>query len=390
MRRTQLITTFLAATLVAPVALAGESRLKNLPELPPPPLRLELPHGFVLQPIAHIQLWATPFDMDDAEKNDPIVRGDPDHREGFSIRRARVGVAAAWNDLLGVSLLLGWNDRYDALQSRPTGPSLVDATFRFTPWDEFGVQAGYGRVAFGRQLQISSNNLSLHERAMVSEVLGPPREPGMVFLGAVGPEGEGPLPSDAFKYQVSVTNGSSDFTGDLDPAPRLAARVSLDLGSSWENSEPNWDLPPFGLSVGGGVMQNWALEANTTTAGADLGVRVWRFTILGEFAWQRAVPTFDTEGVPEVLAQRDSLGVYGHIGATIIPDWLDVSVRVDYLDDYTALKDAGDRLDIMGGVGLYLFSRHLKVQLDYVHREELTAAAKTNNDSLVILMQARL
>jgi hypothetical protein len=393
MRAMVRITLLLAALLALPAGAQAEettNRFAGLAEIPEPPFSLELPGGFTLVPHAHIQLWATAFDMDDPEANDPIVIGDPDHREGFTIRRARVGIGGNWNNLLGMSVMGGWNDRYDALQQRPSGFELVEAIFWFTPWDEFGVMGGVGRVAFGRQLQVSSNNLTLHERAMLSNAIAPDREPGLMLFGALGPKDSGVLPDNAFSYQVSITNGGGDFTGDLDPAPRLSGRVRLDLFAPWDNKEVNVDLPPLALSVGGSAGHVWALEADTTQAGADIGLRVWRFTVLGEFAWQRAVPTFDVEGIPEVLAQRDAIGVLGHVGFVIVPDWLDINVRVDWLDDHTDLADAGDRLDITGGLGLYLLNRHLRLQVDWVHREELTEGHATPNDSLVLLMQARL
>jgi len=393
MMRAMVRITLLLALLAVPVGASAQespNRWEGMADLPPPPLKIALPGGFTLIPNAHIQLWATPFDMDDPDANDPIVIGDPDHREGFSIRRARFGIAGDWNDFLGLSVMGGWDDRYDALSPRPEAFSLVEALFWVSPIDAFNVAGGIGRVAFGRQAQVSSNDLTLHERAMLSNVIAPNREPGLMLFGELGPEDNAVLPPSALHYQVSITNGTSDYTGDLDPAPRLAGRVRLDLVTPWENREFNTDLPAFGLSIGGGAMQHWGLEADRTTVGADLGVRVWRFTILGEFAWQRANPTFDVEGIPEVLAQRDAIGVLGHVGAVIVPELLDVNVRVDWLDDHSALDDAGDRLDITGGIGVYLLKRHLKIQVDWTHREELTEGFGTPNDSLVVLMQARL
>jgi hypothetical protein len=359
-------------------------------DLPPPPLILELPNNFTIQPIAHLQVHATAFDMDDPERNDPIVHGDSDHREGVSIRRARFGLAATWNDVLGISITAGWNDRYDALEPRPENAELVEALFAFMPGEGFGFQAGLLRSAVGRQAQTSSLNLTLAERAMFSNKMAPNREPGVSFSGGLGPADNKVLPSNAFQYGISITNGSPDFTGDLDPSPRVAGRARLDLFEEWTNAEVDHEPGVFGLSIGGGMNYHWGLEAETLTAGFDVGIRVWRFTLLGELMFADALPTFDTESLPDFLAQRQSLGWMAQLTAAIIPEHLEATLRVDGYDDHTGLTDAGDRLDITGGIGFYLFSTRLKIHLDYTHREELTEGYGTANDSLVVQMQARL
>jgi hypothetical protein len=369
---------------------AMKEHLAAFMDLPPPPLVLELPHHFSIQPVAEVQVLVTAFDMDDPERNDPIVHGDSDHREGVSIRRARFGLVADWNDVLGISVLGGWNDRYDALAPRPDDIDLVEALFAFRPGRAFGFKAGLGRTAIGRQAQTSSSNLTLHERAMVSEKMAPSREPGISLAGALGPESNKVLPSNAFHYGVSVTNGTADWTGDLDPSPRIAGRARLDLFEEWVDAEVDHDPGMFGLSVGGGANYHWGLEAETLTAGFDVGLRVWRFTVLGEMMFADATPTFDTEALPTVLASRQSLGWYGQLTALIIPEHFEATIRVDGYDDHTGLADAGDRLDVTGGIGLYLFSTRLKVHVDYTHREELTPGYATANDSLVIQLQARL
>lgn len=359
-------------------------------DLPPPPLVLELPHNFTIQPILQLQVLATAFDMDDPERNDPVVHGDGDRREGVSIRRARFGFAADWNDVLGISMTAGWTDRYDALADRGPPVDLVEAIFAFTPGQAFNFRAGYGRTEVGRQAMIGSSDLTLHERAMVSEKMGSTREPGIAFAGALGPEGNDKVPSNAFQYGVSITSGTLDLGGDLDPSPRVAARARLDLFDEWVNAEVDHDPGMFSLSVGGGANYHWGLEAETLTAGFDLGIRVWRFTLMGEVMYGNATPTFDTESLPDFLAGRESLGWYGQLTAAIIPQHLEATVRVEGYDDHTGLSDAGDRLDVWGGVGIYLFNTRLKVHVDYVHREELTEGYATNNDSLIVQMQARL
>ena len=360
-------------------------------QAPPPPLRFDLPHGLWLTPEADLQMWATIVDMDDAARNDPVVIGDPDHREGFSIRRARLGLHAGLGSLAAIRITAGWQDRYDALEVRPTGPELVEASFRFTPVQFIGLTAGYTRVPFGRQQANSSMDLAFFERSMMASMMSPSREPGVVVGGSIGPKDSAVMPEEGLSYDVGLSNGSSDYTGDLDPEPRISARLQLNLFDEWAARESRFsEASPAALSIGGGVMHNRALEANTTSIGADIGIQVWRIKLQGELAWSKAVPTFDTEGIPELLTSATSLGWYAQLVVAVVPEWLELAARVDGYDDNLALDDAGNRLDVTGGVNLLLLKGRLKVQLDYIHREELDDASKTANDSLVMVLQARL
>ena len=367
------------------------SKANPFADIPPPPLAFDLPGDFRLVLQGRIQVRATLFDMDEPESNDPVVYGDPNLREGFSIRRARIGVAGSWKGFLNFELNGGWDNRYDATGHSPAGGLMLrDAWFGLTPVAAFGFELGQGHVPFGRQPVTSSAELVLPERSMAAALMSPDREPGLVIRGALGPkEASKALPVDGFKYAISITNGATGFQGDPDPKPRLAGRVQLDLFSSWHDVESGYDQPGFGLSLGGSGYHNWALEANTLAFAADFGVRIWRVTLQGELMYAKATPTFDIEGIPELLSERQALGWYVQASVVVVPDWLEIAGRVEGYDDNRALNDAGDRLDIWGGVTLPLLDGRLKTQFFYVHRSELDAH-KTPNDTLMLQVQARL
>ena len=362
-----------------------------LADLPPTPLAFDLPGDFRLTLDGRIQVRATLFDMDDVESNDPVVYGDPNLREGFSIRRARVGVGGSWRGFLNFKLSGGWDNRYDATEASPAGGLLLhDAWFGLSPVQAFGFQLGQAYVPFGRQPLTSSAELILPERSMAATLLSPGREPGLVLYGALGPKEESKaLPADGFKYAVSITNGGGSFQGDPDPRPRIAGRVQLDLFSSWDDAESNYDQDGFGISVGGSGYYNWGLEANSFAFAGDFGVRIWRVTLQGELMYAKATPTFDIEGIPELLSERQALGWYVQASVVIVPEWLEIAGRVEGYDDNRVINDAGDRLDIWGGVTLPLLDGRLKTQLFYVHRSELDAH-ETPNDTLMLQIQARL
>ena len=319
-----------------------------------------------------------------------MVYGDPGLREGISLRRVRVGIEASWKDIIHFRVVGGWDNRFDALSSAPSYPTLVEALFRVSHILPIELEAGLGRVPFGRQAQASSAHLALVERSLASEYMSPLREPLVALRGAIGPKDNKVLPEGALRWAIALSNGDSPWSGDPNPSPRLSGRLSLDLGKAWRSQETGRDASGFGLSVGGSINHNWGLEARTLTGGVDLGVQIWRVNIQGELLLANATPTFDTEGLPSLLSERSSMGWYGQLGVVIIPGWLELAARAGGYDDNRALSDAGDRLDVGGGVNFFLFDGHFKAQLHYMHRTELSDGYATDNDSLVLQVQALL
>ncbi|HCP47162.1 MAG TPA: hypothetical protein DIU15_14055, partial [Deltaproteobacteria bacterium] len=355
----------------------------------PEPLRFDLGKSISIQPIARLQARATLFDQDHPEANDPIVYGDPDLREGFSLRRVRLGLQAGWkNDCLGLRIVGGWDNRFDALSEINKSPQLVEAVFYTRALRYLEMAMGQTRVPFGRQPLVSSGALALSERSIASEHMAPQRELAMVFGGSLGPEGGNVvLPENAFQWGTSVSNGGGDWTGDLTPTPRLSARGQLDLFSPWSDGETGHATKGGGLSLGGSLSHNWGLEADTLSAGADLGFRIGRISVVGELFIARATPTFDVQGIPDVLAERNSLGWYAQLVGVIFPGFMEVAMRVGAYDDNRALQDGGDRLDVSGGLNLYHFNGRVKTQLHYIHREELAEGHDTTNDTLLLQWQ---
>ncbi|MEE2830615.1 MAG: porin [Myxococcota bacterium] len=354
------------------------------------PIVFNLPGEVSLTPVAQVQARVTVFDEDDSDRNDPVVYGDPGLSEGVSLRRVRLGLKANWRGVVGLSIVGGFDNRYDYTEPFGHNAKLTEATLSLTPLKEVGLTVGLTKVAFGRQAVTSSAHLALWERAMVSEHMAPDREAGVYLAGSFGPEDNKVLGENAVNWAFGVSNGGGDWTGDFDASPRLAGRLSLDLGVPWEDVESAWTQTGFGLSVGGSLSHNWGLEADSLLAGVDLGIRVDRFGLQGEFMVGNAVPTFDTEGIPGQLAERASLGGYGQIVFAILPGNLEATFRAGAYDDNVALDDAGDRLDLAGGINAYLLGGRLKAQLNFVHRMELTESAATSNDSLILQVQARL
>jgi hypothetical protein len=369
----------------------GMPGLPPLPDIGPAPFTFSPIDGIDLSIIGRVQARATLFDADDPTNNDPVVYGDPGLREGVSIRRARFGVVGVVADMFRLAVEGGWDNRYDAIHPTESGFRLVEASVGAQPVPAIGVAVGVVRVAYGREATASSSSLVMHERSMASEHMGKGREPGVALGGALGPEGHAVLPATALHWSFGVSNGSDDWFGDVDPQPRLAGRARLDLGSDWDDKESSWTLPEkAALSVGGSASYKRGLDANTLSLGADVGVRVWRFSLQGELLFASAEPAFDTEGYPTLQEARESLGWYGRVGVAIIPEHLEVAFRADGYNDNRTVDDAGDRLDLAVGVNTGCFDGRLRLQVFYIHRMELSDGHNTPNDSIVLQVQGRI
>ncbi len=349
---------------------------------------IKLPAGFTLTPVAQVQAWGVFSFYGDEAEDPPATYGDP-QLHGVALRRARLGLRSSWKGLLGIGVVGGWDNRYDATEDRSDTPELLEGWLAVTPAPFFEARIGQQRTPFGRQGMASSFALALWDRSMAAEHMGFSYDPGLVFQGTVGPDSAEEARPIALKYAAGLFTGS-DWRGQTHPEARVNGRLRVDLLRDWDDRESHFGGPGPALSVGGSAAHEWGLEAETGTLGVDLGFRVWRISLQGEVFWQKATPTFSTEGIPSLLSERKSLGGYAQLGVMAIPNTLEIAARLDSYDDNTALDDGGDRMDLAFGANIFLFEQHLKIQADYVHRMEKTEGTETPNDSLIFALQGSL
>jgi hypothetical protein len=301
------------------------------------------------------QLHLSPYVGDDAL----IADDDPAGRAGFRLRRARVGVDAELP--ADVRLLLVLNP----LENDPEVGTISEARISWSPRPWFSVWAGADKVPFSRGELVSSADLSSIERPLTVRTLVPQRRLGLVVEGAVLGE--------SLAYVAGVMNATEGYElGNQFSGLLYVARLQYTLRAG-----------VFELGVGaGGLLENG--PATDVLAGsADLRARVAGASLLLEGICDRTTPDDAPIGEPAVEDEVSRCGGYAEAGYEL--GRFQGVARLEWLDDNTALDDAGDAWLVAAGVNAR-YGAHLRAQLHYLGRYERKSAERAN-DAVVLALQ---
>lgn len=387
--RLLLSTLALASLLAAPAAAQTE-----LPEIfgdqPGDGLRIvQTPDGaFTLRAYGQLQPRLVFFDMGDDTDLNPIVSGDPDDREGFKLRRARIGLGGKLGKPFGWKLLMGYDARYDLVDKtvRPQtlGFSVLEAYMEWISTPFFQVRAGAMEVPFGGQNTQSSAGLALIERAVMAERIGPDYDVGMQLHGSIG-GGKAIFGPDGLSWYVGAYSGDGTV---MDPDDNLGllwvGRLTVALGDDLGATESCLGFHGFGVRVGGGGGINFEREARDQYVGGDILIKAWRFALRGEYLVARRVPSYQGVEDAPFPEQFRRHGYLMQLGFMIVPDLLEVTFRHDFYDD--DLQDEDDYSNVrylQGGANLFFLEGRFKVQLNYIHRYEPGELPGIKNDTIL-------
>ncbi|RME22793.1 MAG: hypothetical protein D6798_14985 [Deltaproteobacteria bacterium] len=353
-----LSTSLMSLSLVAAAAAGPDADADANSPLPPP------------RPTALVQVWGTVYDMDEQPQADPASYGDPEDDTGVKIRRARIGLEGD-GDTVRYVVTVGASPAYDALSEDDTDIQLVDAALGFSPGHRLWIDAGVIKPPVGREALMSSSQLALAERAVLSEWLVPGREAGVsVDWSTTG--------AARFRLRGGAYNGNGGIFGDDNTGELLAARAEVAVGPA--RTYRTWG-PNKGFTIGVGVDGYYDADISTTTAsaGGDVMLRVAGLSILAEGRFARLQPVHTDVDVPGVFATTDRWGALGQVSYGLGP--VEPAVRVSIFDDDTDSDDAGDVAAIDLGVTGHLLDDHARVGAGYVMRIE-RGGSRYSNDTI--------
>lgn len=354
-----------------------------------------------------LHLWAVPFDQNDPTINDPVVLGDPNIDEGFSVRRARMSVRGQFSDSTDFGIQLGYERPFSGTEEGEDYPSLEEGYVRFHRGNLPGFQVGVSKVPFGGQQWVSSKRLLLIERSITSETLTFGRDVGLTMYGDLAkgsPEGFG---LQNLEYWLGVYNGSDSvfkddnglgdvvYTG-IDAPANLRTnpfgllqviRIQADMGSmGLGSSEIGLDHGSFNdvtVRLGLNAAGNRALESRTVAYGGDLGMYAGPLALQFEAIWNTTMAQYSGEGTVDVYDQVAGFGWYVQAGYTVIPQRLQLALRYEFFDGNVLFEDADDLASVSMGLNYYPFKHDgFKLQANYVRRMERAESVGINNDSL--------
>jgi Phosphate-selective porin O and P len=318
-------------------------------------IRLEVArHGdFTLQMGGLVQVQAAAYVGNGAA----LVHDDPADTEGFRVRRARFGFGGSllkdWSYYLAVDL----KDAVVAARGGDSGNEILDAKISWQRFPFLWVSAGVDKVPFSSFALQSSSRLALIERPLMVRHIGPDRRVGI----SAGGEFMG------LQYAAGIFNGSEGVTSGNRMAG-VAGAVHLQyhiLG------KPAGFVPDrLRIAVGGGYMYDDGPSVQDHRVSGHLAVEAFRTRLHGELLWMQSDPKGTPAASNTLAGEARRWGVAGEVNAFVFRDLLQLAVRYEYFQDVKVLTTFGNQQLISAGLNLYLYQHNLKLQANYIHRDE--------------------
>lgn len=311
-----------------------------------------------VEPTGLLQVWATAWDQDQQDQADPAGYGDPEDDMGFKVRRGRIGMEGQVTGSLDFAVVFGVASPYDTWKASNEDVGLVDGYLGYTRGG-FRVSAGQQKAPYGREQLVSARQLVFTERAVSTEYLSPDRETGLV----AGYAWKG------LQVRAGAFNGSGSFLGNETTGMMFVGRAEYSV-------QPDLAYETWGkvdglvLGVGANGLYNDDLSTRTVGFGGDLIVRVAGLALLVQADHQTLSPADTTAASPDVMVETPRMGGMAQVGYSL--GAFEPAVRVSMFDDRVDAdaKDAGDVMELYGGVTWHVADDFGRVGAGYVHRSE--------------------
>ncbi len=312
-----------------------------------------------------------------------VSNGDVLSRDGFRIRRARLGLDGRLSEHWLYSMEL------DLVDEDNGGNALIDASIQYKPSQWAWVKAGAFKPPFSRTLLNSSGSMQFMERpiwvnlehATGAHVLDLDREVGLSAGGQ----------ASLFFYEVGVFNGSPGFSrGDLNNGLMYVLRFGLGMGElgKEEADLSRSDELRWRFALNGYLNQDAAAEYRG--AGADLSLKWYGVSFYAEALWAKGIPNSASEDVVTLLDEMEKWGMYAQAGYVLPIDMmtLELVARFAMMDDQVHVDDEGDLWEMTAGINAYFLDDLLKLMIHYSMREEIHGA-DMSNDMLGAMLQVK-
>lgn len=309
--------------------------------------------------------------------------GDELSRDGFRIRRARLGVAGQIADNWEYHIEL------DLIDEDSGGNALEDAFITWKPCRHAWVRAGAGKLPFSRMLMTSSADMQLVARApwvgveaaTGTAMLDPGRQVGLTVGGQVS----------LFQYSAGVYNGSPGFSvGDLNDGLMYVVRLGAGMGEFGASEADLARAEDLRWRFGLNGYINQAPASEIRAAGVDLGLKWQGLSFYAEALWAKSTPATRPESIDSTLDESERWGMSAQAGYVLPFEFADLELacRFSIMDDNVHVDNEGDLWELAAGVNAYFYSGRIKLMLDYLLKQEMHGTT-LSNDALLAMMQLR-
>lgn len=299
---------------------------------------------------------------------DQIARqfGDPIDKAGFRVRRTRLGFSGRLVKDFSYYIAVDLKDAVGVGSGNgDPGNEILDARILWDRFSWLNISAGVDRVPFSTFSLQSSARLALIERPLATFLLAPDRRVGLSFLGSVGP----------LHYALGVYNGSEGVTtGNQLGGIALAARVGISIFDHPMRFVPD----KMQVSLNAAFMYDNQAAVDILRAAGSLEVSGFRTKLTGEFIWLRSTPDEQPAGTPDA-GEVSRWSAIGELSVFIWRDVLQLAARYEYFRDNDKLPTFGKQQLYGGGLNVYVYQHRLKLQIDYLRRDELEGPEVAND-----------
>lgn len=322
----------------------------------------------------------------DFEKADPSTYG---LREGFVLEEVELGVEGRFDEP-GIGYRIKMELVPREKDGNPSSDYLKDAWVSWDRYKYLDLRMGRMKVPFSQ-----ANLRDTADRALTwsptLDRLVPKRQLG--FRMGVGD------PWGVARVIGGVFNSTGLAVEQIRELEQLlyVGRLELSLGRLLSALDVSaLDLE---LRLGGGIA--WVEKAFDPSTehrwlGIDAHLHLWRFTVEAEYT---VLDFYRGEVVDGVRKADRGEGWHVDVIGTVVPEWLDVVVRVEESDGDDLVRGIGPSLSIdelsrqqkrwvSAGVSVF-FLDHARCNVNYVHRQELEGT-EIDNDVLSLMCQANL
>jgi hypothetical protein len=290
---------------------------------------------------------------------------DPADTEGFRIRRARFGLGGTIMHDFGYYLAVDLKDTIVGALGGDRGSEILDAKIQWTRFPYLHVSAGMTKAPFSTFALQSSSRLTMIERPLMTSFLAPDRRVGLDIEGKWR----------FFRWAAGLYNGSEGVTsGNKLAGVAAVVRLEYSIFDRPEGFAPG----PFNLTLGGAYNVDDTPSVLLHRVAGSLAASYWRLRLLGEFIWQSSTPRDAPGGTPEAGAVR-RWGTAVELSGFVWRELFQLAVRYEYLKDNESLDTFGKQQLISAGVNLYLYRDHVKLQVNYIRRDELEGPEVSND-----------
>jgi hypothetical protein len=295
---------------------------------------------------------------------------DPADKEGFRVRRARFGFGGRILKDVSYYLAVDLKDTVLAAFGGDRGSEILDASLTWDRFKALQVTVGLDKVPLSVFQLMSSSRLEVIERPLTSNLLAPSRRVGLTLSGVVPTGRIGQL-----HYVAGVFNGSEGVT----TGNRLAG-ISAGAYLQYALFPPPRRLVPtaVGLSLGGAYMYDDGPAVTAHRASAHLQFQGYQTRLMTEFLYEKSSPKAAPTGEPEA-GQVTRKGIAADLTVFVWKPYLQLAFRYEYFFDNELLPTFGQQRLLTGGLNVYFYGDRLKLQVNYIRRDEVSGPAVDND-----------